>query len=69
MQLTARNQIPGKIMEVKKGAVNAEVFVEIVDGIMITANTTVSAVEDLQLSEGKKVLVIIKASDVMIGLE
>lgn len=69
MRLSARNQIPGKIVEVKKGAVSAEVHVETAGEILFTAMTTVTAVEEMKLREGSRVVVVIKATDVMIAAE
>jgi molybdopterin-binding protein len=67
MRLSARNQIKGKIIEVKKGATTAHVRVEIAPGQVITASITNEAVEELGLKAGDAAVVVIKASDVMIG--
>ena len=68
MKLSARNQINGKILEVKKGATTAHVRVEIAPGQVITASITNEAVEELGLKAGGGAIVVIKASDVMIGV-
>ena len=68
MKLSARNQIKGKILEVKKGATTAHVRVEIAPGQVITASITNEAVEELGLKAGDAAIVVIKASDVMIGV-
>jgi molybdopterin-binding protein len=68
MKLSARNQIKGKIIEVKKGATTAHVRVEIATGQVITSSITNEAVEDLGLKVGDAAIVVIKASDVMIGV-
>lgn len=68
MRLSARNQIKGKIIEVKKGATTAHVRVEIAPGQVITASITNEAVEELGLKAGDAAIVVIKASDVMIGV-
>jgi molybdopterin-binding protein len=68
MKLSARNQIKGKILEVKKGATTAHVRVEIAPGQIITASITNEAVEELGLKAGVAATVVIKASDVMIGI-
>jgi molybdopterin-binding protein len=68
MKLSARNQIKGKILEVKKGATTAHVRVEIAPGQVITASITNEAVEELGLKVGDAAIVVIKASDVMIGV-
>ncbi|MFY9759788.1 MAG: TOBE domain-containing protein [Xanthobacteraceae bacterium] len=68
MKLSARNQIKVKIIEVKKGATTAHVRVEIVPGQVITSSITNEAVDELGLKVGDAALVVIKASDVMIGV-
>lgn len=68
MKLSARNQINGKILEVKKGATTAHVRVEIAPGQIITASITNEAVDALGLKPGGSAIVVIKASDVMIGV-
>jgi molybdopterin-binding protein len=68
MRLSARNQIKGKIIEVKKGATTAHLRVEIAPGQVITASITNEAVEELGLKAGDAAVVVIKASDVMIGV-
>ncbi len=68
MKLSARNQIKGKVVEVKKGATTAHVRVEIAPGQVITASITNEAVEELGLKAGDAAIAVIKASDVMIGV-
>jgi molybdopterin-binding protein len=68
MKLSARNQIKGKVIEVKKGATTAHVRVEIAPGQIITASITNEAVDELALKAGDAAIVVIKASDVMIGV-
>ncbi len=68
MKLSARNQIKGKVIEVKKGATTAHVRVEIAAGQVITSSITNEAVEELGLKVGDAAIVVIKASDVMIGV-
>jgi molybdopterin-binding protein len=69
MRLSARNQIKGRIIEVRKGATTAHVKVEIASGRqVITSSITNEAVEELDLKVGNDVIVVIKASDVMIGV-
>jgi molybdopterin-binding protein len=69
MRISARNQIKGKILEVKKGATTSHVRVEIAPGQVVTASITNEAVEDLNLKQGRTAVVVIKASDVMIAVE
>lgn len=69
MRISARNQIKGKILEVKMGATTAHVRVEIAPGQVITSSITNEAVADLDLKVGKSAIVVIKASDVMIAID
>ena len=68
MKLSARNQLKGKILSVKKGATTAHVTVSVGDQTM-TASITNEAVEDLGLKPGQAAIVVIKASDVMIAVD
>ncbi|MBY9063602.1 TOBE domain-containing protein [Sphingomonas yunnanensis] len=67
MKLSARNQISGKITSITPGAVNGSIKVDIGGGNIVTASITEEAVQELGLTEGDIVTVIVKASDVMIG--
>ena len=69
MRISARNQLKGKILEVKKGATTAHVRVEIARGMVITASITNEAVDELGLKAGGAATAVIKASDVLIALE
>ncbi|MDY0391071.1 TOBE domain-containing protein [Desulfobulbus oligotrophicus] len=67
MALSARNQIKGKVKDVKKGMVMAEVTVEVAPGVEIVAAITTSSVERLGLAVGKEAQVAIKATSVMLN--
>jgi molybdopterin-binding protein len=67
-KLSARNQLKGKIVEVKKGATTSHVRIDIGNGIVITSSITNEAVADLNLKIGDEAWAVIKASDVMIGV-
>ena len=67
MRISARNQIKGTVVEVKKGATTAHVVID-VNWTMVTASITNEAVEDLGLKAGDKVHAVIKASDVMVAV-
>ena len=69
MRISARNQIKGKILDVRKGATTAHVKVEIAPGQVITSSITNEAVDDLGLKVGGAATVVIKASDVMIAVD
>ena len=69
MKISARNALKGKVLSIKPGAVNAEVTVELSPGVVITSIITLSSAERLQLKEGVEAYAVIKASDVMIGVD
>jgi len=68
MKLSARNQLKGKIVEVKKGTTTAHVRIDI-GGQIISAAITNDSVGELKLEKGKIAYAIIKASSVMVGTD
>ena len=68
MRISARNQIKGTVVEVKKGATTSHVRVDIGGNVMTSAITNES-VDDLGIKVGGKVIVVVKASDVMIAVD
>jgi molybdopterin-binding protein len=68
MRLSARNQIKGTVVEVTKGATTSHVRVDI-GGTVMTSSITNEAVDDLGVKVGGKVIVVVKASDVMIAVD
>ena len=68
MKISARNVLSGTVVEVRKGATTAHVVLD-VGGAKVTASITNEAVDELKLAKGQKASAIIKASDVMIGVE
>jgi len=69
MKLSARNQLPGTVVAIKKGAVNGIVTIEVAPGVIITSSITNAAIEELGLVEGARAVAVIKASSVMVGVE
>jgi molybdopterin-binding protein len=69
MRISARNQIKGTVVEVKKGATTSHIRVEIGGGQLVTSSITNEAVDDLGLKANSQVTVVIKASDVMIAVD
>ena len=67
-KLSARNRIPAKVVNISEGEVIANVVLD-ANGHRIVASITVEAVRDLGIAEGSEVIAVVKASDVMIGIE
>ena len=69
MKLSARNILKGKVKQVKVGAVNTEVIVELPGGAEIVSVITKESAENLKLKKGKAVYAVVKASNVMIAID
>lgn len=67
MEISARNQLQGKITNVELGAVMANIKIEITEPNTITAVITKESAEKLGLTEGDDVTAIIKSTEVIIG--
>jgi molybdopterin-binding protein len=69
MRLSARNQLKGTIVGIVKGATTSHVRIDIGGGAVVTASITNEAVEELKLAKGQAATAIIKASDVLVGVD
>jgi molybdopterin-binding protein len=69
MKLSARNVLKGKVIKITSGAVNSVVVVEIAPGVQLTSIVTGDAVKELKLAKGKAAYAIIKAPNVMLGVD
>lgn len=69
MKLSARNVLRGKVIDVNKGKVTAIVRVDIGGGNVITSSITMAALKDLKLKKGSDVHAIVKASEVLLGVD
>jgi len=67
MRLSASNQVRGKIVELDVGPVSSRVVIRIAPRVQITSVITSASVRRLGLREGKTVVAIIKATDVILG--
>jgi molybdopterin-binding protein len=65
MPLSARNQLKGRIEEVRVGSVMAHVMVRVGENIIESVITRLS-VEELGLKKGDTVTVVIKSTEVML---
>jgi molybdopterin-binding protein len=69
MKLSARNLLKGKVVKIVRGAVNAEVTIQLPGGEQVVSIITNASVESLGLKEGKEAYAVIKASSVMIAVD
>ena len=69
MKISARNILKGRIKAVKPGAVNTEIVIELPGGAEIVSIITKESADNLGLALGKEVYAIIKASNIMIGVD
>jgi molybdopterin-binding protein len=69
MKISARNMLKGKVKQIKPGAVNTEVVIELGGGSEIVSIITKESADKLGLVVGKEAYAIIKASNVIIGVE
>jgi molybdopterin-binding protein len=69
MKLSARNVLKGKVVNVVQGLVNTEVTLELPGGSQVVAIITKESAESLELVNGKAAYAIIKASNIVIGVD
>jgi molybdopterin-binding protein len=68
MKISARNVFKGRIIGVRHGVTTSHVRIDI-NGTVVTASITNEAVDELGLEVGHTAYAIIKASNVMVGLD
>ncbi|WP_275629303.1 TOBE domain-containing protein [Pseudomonas sp. 273] len=66
MKVSARNVFRGKVRQLRNGAVNAEVVVQLPGGNDLVAIVTEESVKSLGLAQGKDVVALVKAPWVML---
>lgn len=69
MKISARNQLKGKLKSIQKGAVNAEVTIELPGGAEIVSIITITSVDSLGLKVGSDAYAVVKASNVMVMVD
>jgi molybdate transport system regulatory protein len=67
MQLSARNQLNATVEAVTRGEVMSTVRVALPDGQKVTAAITLEAVDDIGFAPGDQVVVVVKATEVMLA--
>ncbi|MBV7486921.1 TOBE domain-containing protein [Bordetella sp. BOR01] len=68
MRLSAGNQLPGVVAQVRTGAVNSEVILDLDGGGTIAAIVTQDSAQALQLAPGMPALAVFNASSVILGV-
>ena len=69
MKLSARNQLKGTVVEIQDGAVNGIVKIDLGGGIIVSSVITMSSIRELGLKVGGTAYAVIKASNVMVGVD
>jgi len=68
LRLSARNQLAGTVADVRPGAVNSEIIIDIANGTTIAAIITLESAQALELSKGREVVAVFDASNVILGV-
>ena len=69
MRLSTRNQLKGTVAAIEAGDVMTVVKVDLDGGQQVTAAITRAGVEELGLEVGSPVVALVKATEVMLGVE
>lgn len=69
MKTSARNELAGKVVDVKSGEVMSEVKVEVAAGVIVSATITKEATQALDLAAGSEVSALVKSSSVILSKE
>lgn len=69
MKLSARNQLKGKVVDIKEGAVNGIVSLETKGGEIITSTISMGSIKELGLKIGLEAYAVIKATSVMMMVD
>ncbi len=69
MRISARNQLNGTVVDIREGAVNAIVVIDIGGGNKVSSSITIDAVKDLGLKVGSPAYAVIKATSVMVAVD
>jgi molybdopterin-binding protein len=68
VRISARNQVPAKVVAITAGEATANVELD-AGGVRLVASITTEAARELGLVEGTEVTAIVKASDVLLGIK
>jgi molybdate transport system regulatory protein len=68
LKLSAQNRLVGTIVKLQRGAVNAEVVIQLPGGTTVCAIISNDSADELDLAEGKPAAAIFNASHVILGV-
>jgi molybdopterin-binding protein len=68
MKLSARNVLKGKVLEMKRGQTTLTSN-SMWGGMVISSSITMEGLEELKLKQGDAAYAVIKASDVIVGID
>ncbi len=69
LAISTRNRFEGTVERIERGSINSEVIVNLKGGNTICSTVTNESLDELQLSEGKPVIALCKASNIILGLQ
>jgi len=69
MKYGARNQLTGKVTEIKKGTMMCQVRLDIPTGSKMSSVMTIDSLNDLGIKEGDTVKIVVKAVNVLLVKE
>ena len=69
MKYGARNQLEGKVVEIKRGTLMSRVRLDIPSGSSMNSVMTLESLDDLGIKEGDTVKIIVKAVNVLLVRE
>lgn len=69
MRISARNQLAGTARTITEGAVMTEVVIDLDGGQEVVAAITAQSARRLGLAVGRRVVALVKSTDVMVAVE
>ena len=69
MKLSTRNQLPGTVTSITSGEAMSVVKIQLDGGAELTSSITREAAEELGLTEGSKVIALVKSTEVALATE
>jgi molybdopterin-binding protein len=69
MRLSTRNTFSGTIKRIKRGPISTEVTIGVAAGVVIVSVITTESARRLKLKKGQRAYAIIKADNVIVGVD